>query len=177
MRDMNVAFLARLAGFFYLLSFITGFLSLAARGRGAIDIIAALFYVLVTLLFYGLFKPVNAAVSLLAMLVSLVGSALGILNHFGIVVVKINPLAIFGCYCLLIGYLIVRSTFLPTFVGVLMMLGGLSWLTFASAAMAKRVSPYNFAPGILGEGVLTLWLLIAGAKEQRRNEAAVGNSA
>jgi hypothetical protein len=58
----------------------------------------------------------------------------------------------FGLYCLLIGYLILRSTFLPRFLGVLMALGGLGWLTFLSPALSSKLSPWNMAPGILGEG-------------------------
>jgi hypothetical protein len=34
----------------------------------------------------------------------------------------------------------------------------LGWLTFLSPPLANSMSPYNLAPGILGEGALTLWL-------------------
>ncbi len=174
MAGMKPASLARLAGFFYLLTFVIGFYAMMpTRGRGAADVISGLCYIGVTLLFYPLFKPVNAAVSLLAAGISLAACSFGILNHYGIVLVKVNVLAIFGAYCLLIGWLVLRSTFLPRFVGVLMMIGGLSWLTFASGALAHRLSPYNYAPGIIGEGVLTLWLLIAGVNEARRNATPV----
>ncbi len=168
MSGIKPALLARLAGFFYLLTFVVGFYAMMpVRGRGAADVISAICYIVVTLLFYPLFKPVNAAVSLLAAGVSLAACGLGVLNHYGVVLVKLNVLAVFGVYCLLIGWLILRSTFLPRFVGVLMMIGGLSWLTFASDALARRLSPYNYAPGIIGEGVLTLWLLIAGVNEEQ----------
>ena len=36
----------------------------------------------------------------------------------------------FGVYCLLIGYLIFKSAFLPRILGVLMAFAGLGWLTF-----------------------------------------------
>src|SRR6266436_4128408 len=38
----------------------------------------------------------------------------------------------FGVYCLLIGYLIFRSPFLPRILGVLMAIAGFGWLTFLS---------------------------------------------
>jgi hypothetical protein len=73
-------------------------------------------------------------------------------------------LVFFGFYCLLIGYLIFRSTFLPRALGVLMAFGGLGWLTFLVPPVSSALSPYSLAPGILGEGALTLWLLAFGVK-------------
>ena len=73
----------------------------------------------------------------------------------------------FGVYCLLIGHLILRSTFMPRILGVLMMCGGLGWLTFVSPSLADSLSPYNLAPGMIGEGALTLWLLAMGVDEKK----------
>jgi hypothetical protein len=80
--------------------------------------------------------------------------------------------AFFGLHVLLVGYLIFKSTFLPRFVGVLMVLGGLGWLTFSfanllSPPLARSLSPYIMAPGILGEAALTLWLLVRGVNAER----------
>src|SRR5207249_8313199 len=60
-----------------------------------------------------------------------------------------NNLVFFGFYCLLIGYLIFSSTFLPRILGALMAFGGLGWLTFLSPALAHSLSPYNMAPGMI----------------------------
>jgi hypothetical protein len=76
-------------------------------------------------------------------------------------------LGFFGFYCLLIGYLVFRSAFLPRVLGVLMMFGGLSWLTFLSPPLADYLRPYNIAPGAVGEGALTLWLLLVGVNAQK----------
>jgi hypothetical protein len=81
-------------------------------------------------------------------------------------------LAFVGFSCLLIGYLIFRSTFLPRIVGALMAFAGLSWLTFLSPPLAKHLSPYILAPGLLGEGTLILWLLVIGVNVQRWKEQA-----
>jgi hypothetical protein len=160
MDDLNKA---RIAGVFYLLVFVTGGLALVVRGRvgSTAGLMAGLFYIAVTLLFYDLFKPVNRRLSLLATSVSLVGIAVG-------PVLNVNPLPLFGIYCLLIGHLIFKSTFLPRILGVLMAVGGLGWLTFLSPALASYLSPYNFAPGILGEGALTVWLLVFGVDLSKR---------
>jgi hypothetical protein len=45
-------------------------------------------------------------------------------------------LAFFGLYCILIGYLIFRSTFLPRIIGVFMSLAGLGYMTFLSPPLA-----------------------------------------
>ena len=81
-------------------------------------------------------------------------------------------LVFFGFYSLLIGYLIIRSTFLPRIVGALMAFAGLGWLTFLSPPLAQHLSPYIVAPGLLGEGPLILWLLVAGVNVQRWKEQA-----
>jgi hypothetical protein len=75
-------------------------------------------------------------------------------------------LVFFGFYCLLIGYLIFKWIFLPRILGVLMALAGLAWLTFLSPPLANYLSPYNSALGLLGEGSLTLWLLIVDVNDQ-----------
>ena len=165
---------ARIAGVFYLLNILTGALALFVSGRlGFVAVlIATACYIGVTLLFYDIFKPVNRSLSLLAAFFSLAGCAISALSPFHLALSHINPLVFFGFYCLLIGYLIFRSTFLPRLLGVLMAIGGLGWLTFLSPPFANYLSPYNLAPGILGEGVLTLWLLVMGVNVQRWKEQA-----
>jgi hypothetical protein len=162
---------ARIAGVFYLITFVAGSASLSlGSGKLAADLIADVAYVGVTVLFYQIFRPVNKNVSLLAAIFSLVGIANGTLTAFHRAPTTINPLVFFGFYCLLIGYLIIKSTFLPRILGVLMAIGGLGWLTFMSPTLTHSLYPYNLAPGIIGEGVLTLWLLAVGLNEQRWKE-------
>lgn len=78
----------------------------------------------------------------------------------------------FGCYCLLIGYLVFRSTYLPRILGVLMAFAGLGLLTFLVPPLASSLSPYNLALDILGEASLTLWLLVMGVNAERWIERA-----
>jgi hypothetical protein len=77
----------------------------------------------------------------------------------------------FGFYCLLIGYLILGSRFLPRILGAGMVIAGLVWLTFLWPPLVTYLSPYNLAGGI-GELALTLWLLIAGVNAERWKEQA-----
>ena len=160
---------ARTAGLFYSLTFLTGGATLFARGRLGLvtGLAAAAFYLMVTVLLYHVFKPVNRSLSLSAALFSLVGCAIGPLGLLVPATSQINPLVFFGVYCLLIGYLIFRSGFLPQVLGVLMAFAGLGWLTFLSAPIAHDLYPYSMLPGLIGEGALTCWLLVKGVNVKR----------
>ena len=167
---------ARLTGCVYVLYFLTavgaGFVS---QGRpavhDAVDLVSHAFYFAVTLLFYYMFKPVNRSLSLLAACFSLVGCANDVLRLIDVAPYKINSLIFFGPYCLLIGYLIFKSTFLPRILGVLMALAGLGWLLFLSP-MAIYLSAYLMILGFVAEASLMLWLVVMGVNEQRWNERA-----
>ena len=164
---------ARIAGVFYLLTFVAGVFALrSSSGRIAANLIATASYVAVTLLFYDIFKVVNRRISVLAAAFGLAGCTWSVLVVFHLAPLDINSLVFFGFYCLLIGYLIVRSTFLPRLLGVGMAIGGLGWMTFLSTPLANYLSPYNLAPGMIGEGLLTLWLLAFGVNVQRWRERA-----
>jgi|CZKK01.1.fsa_nt_gi hypothetical protein len=78
----------------------------------------------------------------------------------------------FGIYCLLIGYLIFKSAFLPRILGALMALAGLGWLTFLYPPLANHLSPYNLVLGFLAELSFCLWLLVMGVNVQRWKEQA-----
>ena len=172
--ESSPRFRARIAGVLYLLVFVTGISSLFVRGRlgFAAGLIAGACYIGVTLLFYYTFRAVNRNLSLLAAIFSLVGCIIGPLSLFVHAASYISPLVFFGFYCLLIGYLIFHSTFLPRILGVLMAFAGLGWLTFLWPPLANYLSPYNFFPGIIGEGALTLWLIVMSVNEQRWKEQA-----
>jgi hypothetical protein len=81
-------------------------------------------------------------------------------------------LVFFGFYCLLIGCLILRSIFLPRFLGVLMVLAGLGWLIFLYPPLAERLFAYIAIVGIIAEALLMLWLLVVGVNTDRWLEQA-----
>jgi len=74
----------------------------------------------------------------------------------------------FGIYCVLLGYLIYKSRFLPRVIGVLMAIAGLGWLTFLYPPLSSALWPYIAIPGLLGEGSLTVWLLVKGVNVSHR---------
>lgn len=81
-------------------------------------------------------------------------------------------LVFFGFSTLLIGYLIVKSTFLPRILGIFAIVGGIGWLTFLYPPFAERLFLYIVAVGLLGGVLQILWFLVAGVNEQRWKEQA-----
>ncbi len=81
-------------------------------------------------------------------------------------------LVFFGLYCLLVGILILRSTFLPRILGVLMVLAGLSYVLFLSPPLVRSLQPYILIFPAVGQISLTLWLLAIGVNEQRWKQQA-----
>src|SRR5271157_1002335 len=85
-------------------------------------------------------------------------------------------LVFFGFDCLVMGYLIFRSNFLPRILGVLLAIEGLGYLVnsfalFLAPALQARIFPYFMATGI-AEVALCLWLLVMGVNVQRWKEQA-----
>jgi len=164
---------ARITGVVYLLYFLTAVSAEVFVGRSrpiaydTVTLIADAFYMAVTLLFYYMFKPVNRSVSLLAALFSLAGCGNEVLKLLHLAPYKINSLVFFGPFCLLIGYLIFRSTFLPRILGVLMALAGLGWLIFLSP-LASHLLTYLKIIGFIAEASLMLWLLVMGVNIPKR---------
>jgi hypothetical protein len=169
--------MARIAGVFYVINTVTAMDSyFGPQNRLAFfaGLAATASYVTVTVLFYFLFRPVSRSLSLLAAAISMAGSAAGLLELLHRMPFRIDPMVFFSLYCLLIGSLILRSTFLPRFLGVLMVLAGIGYAAYFWPSLAKAFFPYDVIPGALGEWTLTLWLLVKGVNGQRWAEQAAG---
>jgi hypothetical protein len=176
-REASPRFKARIAGVLFLLVILTAaFTEFVVRGRlgFAADLVVGVIEVsgmiVVTLLFYDIFRAVNRSLSLLAASFNFVGLTLELLQF--------NPrgamigIGFHGFYCLLMGYLLFRSTFLPRILGAPMAFAGLGWLVFLSPTLTHFLPPYNLALGLLGEASLSLWLLVRGLDVQRWKEQA-----
>jgi len=101
------------------------------------------------------------------------------LQALALVFLKLNAyafnidLVFFGLWCVLTGYLIFRSTFLPRILGVLLAISGLGWVTYLYPPLAYHLFlPYIAAASALGEIPLELWLLVKGVNVQRWKEQA-----
>ena len=80
-------------------------------------------------------------------------------------------LVFFGFWCIALGALILRSTFLPRILGAGMVLAGLGYAPYLYPPLATSLYPYNLALGV-GELALVLWLLIRGVDVRRWQEQA-----
>jgi len=175
---------ARLTGIVYLTFFVTAILgaSLAHSHNGLVmfgeplTLFSNICYLAVGVLFYFMFKPVSHIVSLVAACCNIAGCVVGSLALYHLVSARVNPLYFFGPYCILLGFLIFRSTFLPRVLGILMMLAGVAWLISLMPALAKPVFPYVAALGIVAEAAVMLWLLIKGINEYLWKQKALVRS-
>jgi Domain of unknown function (DUF4386) len=87
----------------------------------------------------------------------------------------------FGFQILSVGYLIVRSYFIPRAIGVLLVLGGACFLitsvtNFVSPALGDRVGPLLLPVVLPGEGALALWLLFRGVNAEQWRSAKARRS-
>jgi hypothetical protein len=156
---------ARLTGALYLLNFVSSLIAFSGKGSPWLLAVcgptATASYVAVTALLCYLFWPVNRWLSLLAACFSWAGSIYGYISP-AYLPFHMNFLVFYGFYCLLISYLIFRSRFMPHAIGAVMVVPGLSWLTFAWPTLANLLAPYQYIAGAIGEGILTIWLLTMG---------------
>jgi hypothetical protein len=81
-------------------------------------------------------------------------------------------LIFFGFVCIIVGYLIFRSGYLPRTIGVLMQIAGWCYLidSFAlilAPTFANRIFPAILLPSFVGEASFCLWLLVKGVNVER----------
>ena len=74
--------------------------------------------------------------------------------------------------CVLTGYLIFNSTFLPRVLGVLLAISGLGWTMCLSPMFATRLCSLIAAASALGEIPLEIWLIVKSVNSERWLEQA-----
>lgn len=214
---------ARTAGFFYLLIILCGIFSEVVvrsslivpsdatttanniiasaslfRLGFAADTIMLFSDVIVMVLFYVLFRPVDRTLSLLAAAFRLMMAAIlgfNLLNHYAPLLIlngsdylgtfttaQLHALVLlfmelhqhgydlgllfFGLHCLVLGYLIIKSNYIPRIIGTAIMLAGLvylagSFILFLMPNYADAVAPAYVIP-LIAELSLALWLIVKG---------------
>jgi hypothetical protein len=81
-------------------------------------------------------------------------------------------LIFFGVECVILGYLIYRSGFMPSSIGVLMGVAGVcyainSFALLLSPPLSSRLFPAILIPSLIAELSLALWLLVKGVNTEK----------
>jgi hypothetical protein len=151
----------------------------------ALDLVAQLCDVPVMLILFLLLSPVNKNVALLALLFNIVQTSTLVANQLTLVAAQLlSPdqpaladvalraysfgepigLVFFGFTCVLEGYLIRHSGYLPWILGLLMQIAGVAYVanTFLLLLAPGIASIVFLIPTVVGELSLALWLVVKG---------------
>lgn len=100
------------------------------------------------------------------------------LQALSLLLIKINnqtanlSLVFLGMSTFFQGYLILKSTFLPRWLGVVSIVSGLSWLVYLYPALGSVLFYYLIVLAMLNVLLTSGWLLVRGVDEQRWREQA-----
>lgn len=144
-----------------------------------------------TVLFYQLLKPVHQGAALLSTVFGLVGCTIKTMARLfyivpvallqghvlsgetAVVLLTINDrgaalaLPFFGLSTVIQGWLIVRSTYLPRWLGVLTIVGGAGWLAFLWPPLGYAAFPFIALLALVGSVAMIYWLLLRWAADPR----------
>lgn len=100
------------------------------------------------------------------------------LQSLALVFLRINDLGptvalfFFGLESVIEGYLILKSTFLPRFLGIIVMIAGLGWLSFIHPPLGYKLFTFVALVALIAAIVQIFWLIVYGVNEQRWLEKA-----
>jgi len=100
------------------------------------------------------------------------------LQAVALVLLRVNSqganvgVAFFGLELSLRGYLMMRSTFFPRWLGVVSFITGVGWLTYFYPPLGSRLFVILALLALLGAGIQIFWLLVFGVNEERWKEKA-----
>ena len=173
------------------------------RGSTSLDLVSNIVYIALTALLYGLFRPVNRSIAVMASFLSLTGCIVQIIGDFirlaspvvltdaqlskvftvqqlqaaaRLDLVLYNHIfeisfVLFAFFWLCLGYLILRSAFLPRVLGWWWILGGVLGLSFLWPPLATAIRPALFVGGA-AELAFPVWLIVKGVDVARWRELA-----
>ena len=167
-----------------------------------VSVAGVAFHLVWGLLMYQLLRPVQRTVAAIAILLILTccamqaltallylapllvlqGPAAGQTRDLAYALVQLDgaafnvDLVFFGLWCVLTGWLIWRSGFLPRLLGVLLALDGVGWTLYLWPPLATFVFPAIAAASAVAELPLMAWLLIRGVDSERWTERALADA-
>ena len=165
----------------------------------ALDLVAQLCDVPVMLILFLLLSPVNRNVALLALLFNVVQTSTLVANQLTLVAAQLlSPdqpaladvalraysfgepigLVFFGFTCMLEGYLIRHSGYLPWILGLLMQIAGVAYVanSFLLLLAPDVASILFLIPTVVAELSLALWLIVKGVDVTKFRQVSVARS-
>lgn len=162
-----------------------------------LDLVAQLCDVPVMLILFLLLSPVNRPLALLALLYNIVQTSLLVANQLTLVAAQLlSPdqpalasvalgayaygepigLVFFGFTCIVEGYLIRRSRYLPWLLGLGMQVAGVAYLTNTVLLLLAPdvASIVVLIPTFFAESAFAVWLLLRGVNVQAFGRVAAG---
>ena len=164
----------------------------------ATDLIMHVLDIPIMLIIYILLRPVNKNLALLALLFNLIQTAVLVANKLNLVAALLQSqsaelhaqmyislklhdigfgigLIFFGFTCLVNGYLIFRSDYLPRAIGVMLQIAGLcylinSFVLLLAPKFASIIFPSILIPAFIGELSFCLWLIVKSVDAEKWNE-------
>src|SRR5436309_10708830 len=117
----------RTVGLIYLAYFVLSIVAGALRNV-PLEVVATALYFVLALSLYRLFAPADPRIALLTLPLAAAGCAIqGIGQIQADAVLLRAALFPFALFLVVLGYLVVRSTFAPRAIGVLLALAGIAW--------------------------------------------------
>lgn len=160
--------------------------------------------IVMTVLFYYLLKPVSRSGAMLATVLGLTGALiktvarvfflapLAVLhssafdasqvNSLALLLLRINndgaavALAFFGPSTFLTGWLMIKSTFFPKWMGILSVVGGILWTSYYVPSLGNSLFMVSAIFALVGSLATIGWLIIVGVNEEKWREQAAAAS-
>jgi hypothetical protein len=150
------------AGLVYVAYFVLSAAGAALRNV-PLQVVATASYFVLAVVLYRLFAPADPVAALALLPLALVGCVIQAFGQVqgdaGVLRLALVP---FGLFLVVLGYLIARSAFGPLALGALLVVAGLAWPIAVIPGAPSWSAAVAVALGIVAEGALAIWLLVAG---------------
>ena len=109
---------------------------------------------------------------------ALVGMNAEQINSLALTLLRVNDegaavaLALFGPSTFLIGWLMMKSTFFPKWLGFLAVVGGIAWSTFYWPSLGRSLFNISSLIALIGAIATIGWLIVVGVNEEKWRERA-----
>lgn len=99
-------------------------------------------------------------------------------NSLSLLLLRVNDdgaaiaVALFGPSTFLTGWLMMKSTFFPKWLGIIGVVGGIAWASFYWPSLGRSLFMVSALIGLVGALAMIIWLIVVGVNEQAWRERA-----